>query len=273
MKSKGAKKLLLVTTLASALALPGSNALASSAAQIEAGGSGTVTYDNGSGAYPVVSAILTAPVGSLDGYTYSTWAFLAQDSTGSLDMFYRTSAYSGYSPTLGDAITVSGAYAPFDGIPEIGTPLSVTLQSSGNPVPAPTVVTIPQINVSALNSEGLASSYAGYYLEVQDVTLGNAGSTWTTHANVTTSITDQSDNTMVLYDWASSYSTCGALGGTVAPTGLVDVYGFVDFFASSSEAEFVPTLITPVPEPSAMSLCGGIGSLLAWICYRWRKKA
>jgi hypothetical protein len=270
MKSNGANKILVATAVASFMGLSASNVLASDAAQIEAGASGTVTYDNASGAYPVVNAVLTAP-GSLDGYTYKNYSFLAADSSGSLDMFYSSSAAT-YAPTVGDAVSVTGSYAPFDGVPEIDTPLSISQISSGNAYSGPALVTIPQVNVTSLNSPGLVNS-PGMLVQIDNVTLGNAGSVWTSHANVTTTISD-GVNSMVLYDWASSYSVDGALGGTVAPTGLVDVTGFVDFYAGSSEAEFIPVSISAVPEPAALPLCGAGLALVAGVfCSRSRKQA
>lgn len=271
MKSNGANKIFVATAVASFMGLSASNVLANDAAQIEAGGSGTVTYDNASGAYPIVTAVLTAP-GSLDGYTYKNYSFLAADSSGSLDMFYSSTA-SSYAPAVGDAVSVSGSYAPYEGLPEISTPsISISKISSGNVSPGATLVTIPQVNVTALSSQSLVN-YPGTLVQIDNVTLGNAGSVWTSHANVTTTISDGA-NSMVLYDWASSYSVDGALGGTVAPTGLVDVTGFVDFYASASEAEFIPVSITAVPEPVTMSFLGGGLALVAGLsCSRSRKQA
>jgi hypothetical protein len=115
-------------------------------------------------------------------------------------------------------------------------------------------------------------------IQLNNVTISGLGANYTVHANMTGTITDQSANSMVLYLWASSYSTCGAIaaaGGPV-PTGLVDMTGFIsDYYNSTTlttTAEFVPTSITVVPEPVAMSLCG-LGAALAWVGYRLRKKA
>jgi hypothetical protein len=293
MKSKGAKKLLLVTALVSAIALPGSNALADSAANIFTYASGTaVVYDdNGSGNFPVITAILSAPSGSvynpgatLDGYTYRNWSYLAADTTGSLDMFYSSSLVTGYTPTVGDTILVQGNYSPFDGIPEIGNstahPISVTFGSSGNPFysPSPVLTTIPTINVGT-NSYGLSQSgLGGQLLQLNNVTISGvsnatAGSTtilanWATHANNQGAITDQGGHSMIMYLWASSYSTAGAIaaGGGPIPTGLVDMTGFVSVY--NSIAEFTPTSISPVPEPGTLALSGMGGLLLALVLRR-----
>jgi PEP-CTERM motif len=282
-------KYLLPALFTGALALAQTSVLADSAAMIESQASGSAaTYDdNGTGNYPVITTILSAPVGALDGYTYGNWAYLAADTTGSLDIFYSSTANNGSEtvPTVGDTITVAGTYSPFDGIPEVaktGTAITVNGPGSqGNPpyAPgAPVVTTIPTINVGTTLPAGAgvnASGLAGYYLQLNNVTIGASGN-FPTHANLTTTLTDQGGNSMTMFFWASSYSTDGALGGTAIPQGLVDVTGFVDDFYTSStgvtSAEFVPMSFTVVPEPTAMAL-SGLGSLLALAGYRLRKKA
>jgi hypothetical protein len=230
------------------------------------------------------------PGTSLDGYTNHNWSFLAQDTTGSLDMFYSSTAggAQAYNRSVGDSIVVQGTYTPFNGIPEIGNgaaqAISVTFGTAGNPfyTPAPLVTTIPVINVGT-NGRGLnASGLAGAYLQLNNVTISNPTTNgvstagyWGFHANVTAMIGDGS-NSMTMFLWASSYSTCAAIqaAGGLIPTGPVDITGFVDDFSGSTgtTAEFVPISITVVPEPAAIGLCG-LGSLLAWVLYRLRKKA
>jgi len=291
---------MLAASLASAMAVSSSNVFADTAATIQTYPINTgVTYD-GNGNYPIVTAILSAPHGSvynpgatLDGYTYNNWSYLAADPSGSIDLFYSSSLSEPYSsPTVGDTIIVQslsggagGNYSPFDGIPEIANSSAnpLTIQgpgSSGNAPynPVPSLTTIPIINVGTtlpagggVNSSGLA----GTLIQLNNVTISGAGSTWAVHANTTATITDGSGNSMVMFLWASSYSTCGAIavGGITAPdptgapvpTGPVNMTGFVDDFYSSStgitEAEFVPTSITSVPEPTGLAMFG-VGGLL-----------
>jgi hypothetical protein len=302
---------LLSVLVTATVALAQATALADSAANIQTYASGSAaTYDdNGSGNYPIVTAILSAPHGTvynpgatLDGYTYNNWAYLAADTTGSLDMFYSSTAAGPAAnyptlPKVGDTILVQGTYSPFDGIPEIenGTAQAINVYGPGSqgnapyPPGAPVRTTIPVINVGTTLPAGggvNASGLAGTLLELDNVTISGAGTTWAVHANTTATITDQSANSMVLYLWASSYSTAGAIAvggitapdptGAAVPTGLVDMTGFVDDFYSTvtltTEAEFVPISITQVPEPSAMVLCG-LGFALAGVGYRLRKKA
>jgi hypothetical protein len=293
---------LLATSVTIAVISIGINAMADNAATIETYPINTaVTYD-GNGSYPIVTAILSAPHGTvynpgatLDGYTYGNWSYLAADPSGSIDIFYSSSLSEPYSlPTVGDTIAVQalaggagGNYSPFAGIPEIANSSAnpLTIQgpgSSGNSPynPTPYLTTIPTINVGTTlpNGGGINSSgLAGTLLTLDNVTISGAGANWTQHANVTGAITDGSNNSMVMFLWASSYSSCGAIaaaGGPV-PTGPVDMTGFVEDFYSTSTltttAEFVPTSITSVPEPTILGFCGA-GALLA-LGLRSRKTA
>ena len=78
-------------------------------------------------------------------------------------------------------------------------------------------------------------------------------------ANETFTVTDGSGNSMALFDWVSSYSTCAAFGDQAIPTGPVDLTGFVDVFGTgaTASAEFVPISITAVPEPANLGILGG----------------
>jgi hypothetical protein len=302
------KSYLLTSLIAAAAVLSNTNVFADDASDIESDSPGsTVTYDNYSGNYPVVTAVLSAAGAKSGTHTYSSWSFLANDGTGSIDIYaYSTTLTLGsgpalYSPTVGDQISLTGTYEPYNQIPEIGTSKSpsqptvpITLQSQGNlgAVPAPTPVTVNQVNVGTL-----PLNYAGYLLQLNNVTIGGtvalggtggtAGGLFPTYAqatvaNETFTVTDGT-GTMTLFDWVTSYSTDGAMGGYQVPTGTVPyIDGFVDIYTPTSgietpQPEFVPTYIPglelAVPEPSVLNLLGvgGAGSLLALIS-RFRKK-
>ena len=257
---------LLSSLIASTAVLFASTALADTAATIFGYPATTlVTYDNVSGSYPVVSAVLSQP-GSGDGYTYTTYSFLAQDSTGSLDIFSPLTGL-GYTPTAGDAINVSGTYSPYHQIPEIATVTSISLHSAGNAVSSPGVYTVAQLIASGTGA--IPQSLSGQLVTLDNVSLyTDAAATipvsgnFATHANVGLYAKDGT-GIIEVYVWASSYSTCGALGGTPEPTGLVDITGFVSQSGTFSP-EITPFSIISVPEPSilALSALGGLALLL-----------
>lgn len=172
---------------------------ASTVAQIEAQASGTlVTLDSN----PVITAIGSAP-GSLDGYTYTNYAILAADLTGSVDLFGHLPAGTTYVPSIGDALGAAGTYGPFDAIPEISSLTSLTKISSGNAVAAAIPVAIAQMTSITSTSY----NYLGYYLELQNVEFSNASGDFPVHANGTYTVTSLSgQNPLILYQWASSYS-------------------------------------------------------------------
>ena len=266
------KKNLLTGIIASAVVLFASNALASTAAQIFTDPIYTfATYDNASGAYPVVTAILSRQ-GAVSGtHTYTSTSLLAQDSTGSLDIFSINETTYGYAPQVGDTIYAQGQFSPFHQIPEMNmfqtsTNAANIFQTGVGSVPSPSVFTIPQLNVATL-PQGIA----GHLIELDNVTISGGGtfsSIFPTYAggNVSYTVTDGSANNMVLYDWVTSYSSAAALGGAAVPTGLVDIIGFDSVFTSgsTSTAEFTPIAIISVPEPSilALSALGGLALLL-----------
>lgn len=230
--------------------------------------SGTlITLDN----HPVVSAILSTPF-TTNGFTQSTprWIFLVDDGTGSMDMFNAASSFpAGYTPTVGDALTISGTNSPFMGVPELGTLTSITKNSSGNPTPLPLIKTIPQLATytTAPTPGSPYPSFAGHLVEIDNVTIsssttGNYGS-----SNVFPTITDSSSNTIEALYGPNTYSIQNQnLFGTPISTGPVDVTGLVQIFGGAPE--FLPFSVTPVPEPSTFAL--GALSLVGLVA--WKKR-
>jgi PEP-CTERM motif len=266
------KHIWLTILVTSSVVLFGASALADSALTIEGDSSGaSVTYDNASGAYPVVTAILSTPQ-TLDGYTYTRYVFLAQDSTGSLDIFGAAND-SSYIPTVGDVVSITGTYSPFDGIPEVASP-STTVISQGSGIGSPSVYTVNQIVTDVGASTSLPNNLGEYLVTLDNVTLYTssalttvASGSFPTHANMDLWADDGTGGSIDVFVWASSYSVDGALGGTAIPTSPVDITGFLSI--SSGTLQITPTSIAAVPEPATLSLCGA-GALLA-LAFRRRK--
>jgi len=291
---------LLAGAIVSAVALMGVRVYADDAADIEGVANNTyVQYDNAystgydANDYPVITDIASAP-GTVGGHLYTGWSALAQDQTGSLDIFIsqasltnatHVSNNTGGVLAAGDGVNTAGQYSPFHAEPELGYSsvassnnylniTSTTTAANLAAVGAPPVFTVNQLNTVALTTNN--SAVVGYYIELQNVTYsgstGSFQSTFPTYAQANT--VDESytisDNTgsMTMFDYVTSYSTCGALGGTAVPTGPVDVYGFISIFPSSGLPggglpELTVTAIA-VPEPSTVMLVGaGLLSLLA----------
>jgi len=277
------KSLLLAGVGAAAVVVSGVEVYADDAVDIEAfyGTTAYVQYDNTGGldpnGYPVITAIASQP-GTFGGHLYTGWSVLAQDQTGSLDLFisqFTLTNMRGSHPTslkVGDGVNVAGQWSPFHQIPELSfstVPSSnnyFTTVSTGNVLPTPPVATVAQLNVNNIsNNLGLA----GYFLEIQNATIsGSTGSFQSVfpnyaQANIASESYTITDNTgsMTMFDWVTSYSQCGELGGMGVPTGPVDITGFVSY-NTGGPAEFTPVVMF-IPEPSAFVLAGlGLAGLL-----------
>jgi len=280
------KSVLFSGAIVAAVVLSGVRVYADDAQDIEADPIGTiVTYDNQYGVgydannYPVISVVASQP-GFYGGHTYTGYAVLAEDQSASLDLFIslatltNLNANPSYTLAAGDGVQAQGTYSPFDGIPEVtfttiaasNNYLKVT--STGNSVPAAPVFTINQLTTLTGNGSNVLSQpgIAGTFIEIQNATIsGSTGSfqhtfPLETQANTTDesyTITDGSGS-IELFDWTTSYSDCGALGGSPVPTGPVDIYGFYDSFN-----EFVPLQIVPEPSTFILAGLGLVGGLLA----------
>jgi len=256
------KKTTTILTACS-VAICASSAMADTAATIFGYASGTaVQYDNASGAFPVVTTILSVPGATVNGKTYSatSGSFLVADATGSLQIFGTPAAT--YTPYVGDNIIVNGTYSPYHQLPEIGSVTSVVLAGSGSPSPIvqPQVVTVSQTDVPTL-----PQSIAGQLLQIDNATITGqtTGQTFGI-ANLTLTVTD-STGSQTLYYWPTSYSSANAnLYGQTIPTGPVDIIGIASVFPTGSVDEFLPINIVPAPEPSSIALAaiGGVAVLM-----------
>jgi autotransporter-associated beta strand protein len=231
---------------------------AATIAQVEANVNTTQTIDQN----PVITAILSQPQTGLNGVNFSSWAFLVDDGTGSLDIFGALPSSSGYTPTVGDAITATGKYVLFNAFPEIQSLTAISKVSSGNAVPVPLSETIPQINLNPI-----PLSIGGHLVTVSNVTISNFqnGDTTFGSANRTATITDSSNNSMTLFYNPGTYSTSNAnLFGKTIPTGPVTITGLEQ--VSGSTKELIPMSIVFPPPPGQVfwNPNGTIGGPGAW---------
>ncbi|MGO9246386.1 MAG: PEP-CTERM sorting domain-containing protein [Verrucomicrobiia bacterium] len=289
------KSLLFTAAIVAAVVLSGVKVYADDAGDLYASSqvsyNSYAVYDNSYGVgydpngYPVITAICSQP-GTVEGRSYTGWAVLAQDQSGSLDLFVSSATLAGLptsnGPTdtsiaVGDGISAGGQMQMYHSLPEMvfSTVVSsnnfLTLQSRGNSTSfAPLVLTINQLNTVALASN---VNIEGYYIELKGVTFSGGGTYSTVFANyadsagnVSYTLTDAT-GAVQDYDYCSSYSAANALGNSAVPSGPVNVYGFMEVYPSTALPggglpEFTVTSI--VPEPSAFVLAGmGLLGLLA----------
>jgi hypothetical protein len=285
--------LLVAGVVASALVLIGTRVLADAAKTIDyyAPGSAGITYD-GNGDFSsggnnndvIVDNIMSQP-GVFGGKTYTSWAILAADASGSIDVFGYTSVPTswptGYTPAVGDQISVTGTWSPYHGIPELASPTSVTVGSQGNAQMVGSKATTIA-NVLANNGTTTAGPFAqnleGYLVEIPNVTISGQGTVvnWPATNSGTTALpnlylNDSGGGKLTLYFWYSSYSCDGQMVGAPIPNYAVDVYGLLTAYPSVKSGvtnwqdELIPTaFVQEIPEPSSFMLAGvGLLSLLA----------
>ena len=278
------RRVVFAGAIAAAVALVGTKVLADDASDIEQfyTTGQVVTYDNTSGDYPVITAIPSYP-GVTGGHTYTGWSILAQDSTGSLDLFASAftitnltgsgagSPYTSSSlPAVGDKVNMQGTWSPFDQIPELTfTTVAASNQylrvtSRGNAVPTAPAFTVSQINIPNISNH---IEFAGTLIELTNAVISTTNALtafpgYTNNVSAESMYVNDSSGAMTLFDWTTSYSGAAALQGTPITTSPVNIYGFVDAFGST--AEFVPLSIVAVPEPSSIALIGvGVVGLFA----------
>ncbi len=152
-------------------------------------------FFQGNNSWPIVSALLSTP-GTMDGHTYTSYAFYVNDTTGGMDVFSPSSTLSslGYTPQLGDALDIKGTYEPFDGFPEVSVITKSALQSTGNAYTPPvTGVNLAYVvsdfahNSQTVTSGTVTTTIGPNDLTAQLVTLSNV---WLTNGG-TSRPTDQ----------------------------------------------------------------------------------
>ena len=248
-----------IVCAAACFALPAVSARASTIAQTDAAGPATgVVLDSDATIDYIASMPIAAP-GIDGGLTYSNYAIIASDGTGSLEIFGHLPAGTTYVPTVGDDISATGQYTVFDGIPELENLTAFAPTGDSGTPPDPIKTTIGALDaIPTTPNYGLSE----YLLELDDVTL-TGPAVFNTKANTsanTTLTASDGTNSITVFQWATSYSQSALLGGTTVPTGPVDMTGIVDVF--SPNAEFVPFTITAVPEPASIGLLALSGMAL-----------
>ena len=151
----------------------------------------------------------------MNGSEVGTIRFI-QDNTGALSVYSSTLS----NTDRGDNVTVTGTLVDYSGLLEMNPVSKLTVNSTGNTLPTPLVLTPGQIG----------ESYESQLVQFNNVTFTTPGTPFA--ANTDFTFTDGS-TTGIVY-----LKTGSKLIGTIVPTGSVNLIGFVSEY--SSKYEIVP---------------------------------
>ena len=151
-----------------------------------------------------------------------TRAFI-QDATGGINLYKKAGTGNHICFNIGDDVSIEGAVAFYRGLTEDSI-LSYTINSSGNPVPAPKVITIPQLNGTFLAD--YTEPDEGRLIKIGPVTITGMLPSDTLWASKNWNITD-GVNTGILYIYGGSGCAVHPLIGTKVPVGPFCVIGIL----------------------------------------------
>lgn len=176
------------------------------------------------------------------------YEFFIQDNTGGIAVFWAASAANNSLPRAGDIVQVTGPLAQFNGLLELSPTTanaltSVTVLSSGNPLPAPQVLPFdPSVTANPAIMEALEGSYC----VASNVFLDATAPTFVSGANFL--ITNSLNQTFDLFVNANT-----DIPGQTKPTGPVTVYGILGQFIAAapftSGYEFTPSRLAEFVGP------------------------
>jgi len=289
---KISKNWLLVAMVTSALAFIGTRVLADDAVDIEYYGINAIATIDGNGDFlyggnnmdATVDSIMSQP-GTWGGHTYTGWAVLVGDASGSLDVFSSAASLAAlhWTPAEGQTVSLTATYSPYHSIPEIATVTAATVSGVGEPLwnspgvngSGSQVTTIPAVlaNTGTGTYGPLSQNLAAYMVEIDNVSVSGQGTLTTFPAtNATLYLNDTGGHQLTMYFWYTSYSCDGMMVGGTIPTYPVNVFGMLTSYPSVSgtittwQDEIIPTAFVGIPEPSSFMLAGiGLLSLIAVI--------
>jgi phosphatidylserine/phosphatidylglycerophosphate/cardiolipin synthase-like enzyme len=154
-----------------------------------------------------VGATLTVTGVVTNGSELGTIRYI-QDATGGIGIY----DYDVISFQPGDNVTVTGTLDNYNQLLEVSNLTAFGVNSSGNPLPDPQVITINQFS----------DTYEGEIVRVNDVTFANAGSNFAGNTNY--------NFTSGGYTGQIRINTNSPLVGTLIPTSTVDVIGILSQF-------------------------------------------
>ncbi|MEX1132678.1 MAG: phospholipase D-like domain-containing protein [Flavobacteriales bacterium] len=138
-----------------------------------------------------------------------------QDGTGGIAVFPGTGSTSGFSPTRGTDISVTGPLKLFNGLLEIDPVQSFTVHATNVPLPAAQTIT----------PAGMGETTESELVRINACVFANAGSTFTSG---TTSFTSNGLPGNIFL------RTGHPLVGNTIPAGIVDIIGLVSQFSTAT---------------------------------------
>lgn len=141
---------------------------------------------------------------------------------------------------MGDSVTITGTLKNYNQLLELDPTTSVVVRSSGNPVPAPIIVTPIQ----------LTETYEARLLKLNDVTFVDAGGTFTQKKFQFTSINGESG-----YIYVKNSQT--DIIGKPIPSGLVSLTGILsqfDYASPTAGYQLLPRTINDIQLTSSIYL-------------------
>jgi hypothetical protein len=222
---------------------------------------GTLHCDDASGNnLNIGSTVTITGVVTELSFTSSSVRMYVQDPTGGINVF----GTSPYCPAgLGDNVTVTGTIAQFNGLTEVGNPLTIVVNSSGNPTPAPLALTPGQVNATFQASncepnEGLLVQVSCAYIRTSTGAVPAAGATFAANTNYQLVDVANAASNCIMFITKPSSTTCpqvNPLIGTLIPTDPQQVVGVLSQFKSTSPFtsgyEVIPRLLSDLTDCQA----------------------
>ena len=190
-----------------------------------------------------VGSIVTIRGTLLNDASVMGWTYYIQDATGGIAGYSPLFSSTGVMP--GDIVTVTGTLKNYNSLLEISPVTAVTIESSNNPLPDPSVLTVPEVN----------EDYEAMLVKVNSIhfdaamqgTLFNGGTSGTNY-----NVTDQSGNTLQV-----RILPLTDINNTLVPMGNVNVAGCLGQYSPSNPVtgyQLVPRSLGDIVSNSSISL-------------------
>ncbi|MEO8591087.1 MAG: phospholipase D-like domain-containing protein [Flavobacteriales bacterium] len=162
-----------------------------------------------------------------------------QDATGGISAYPGTGSVP-FAPVPGDNITITGTMARYNGLTELNPITAFTINSSGNPLPAPQVITPAQMD----------ENVECELVQIDDATFAAGGSQFT---STTWDITASSESGIVFFNGASPFI------GTTVPSGVVNITGIASQYTFTVGGyQLLPRTAADIVLTSAVNVTGPV---------------